>query len=146
MHCTDVEALCRSCMELYRDQCVYRKVWSPSVAGGWVGLPLGLLLLHGAATGPATGNFYLLSSVKILATGQSLSTQHPHHRRSRQDQCVGRRGWDCEACHRGHVGTVATAGKHCGFNIQLYVGSCGHCPPPIPGWLLLLHNQMLTTK
>ena len=92
MHCTDVVALCRSCMELYRDRCVYRKVWSPSVAGGWVGLPLGLLLLHGAATGPATGNFYLLSSVKILATGQSLSTQHPHHRRSRQDQCVGRRG------------------------------------------------------
>ena len=92
MHCTDVESLCGSCMALYRDRCVYRKVWSPSVAGGWVGLPLGLLLLHGAATGPATGNFYLLSSVKILATSQSLSTQHPHHRRSRQDQCVGRRG------------------------------------------------------
>ena len=36
-----------------------------------------------------------------------------------QDQCVGRRGWDCEACHWGHVGTVATAEQHCAFNIQL---------------------------
>ena len=52
-------------------------------AGGWVGLPLGLLLLHGACHRPCHWQTHLLSSVKILATGQSLFTQHPHHCRGR---------------------------------------------------------------
>ena len=75
------------------------------------------------ATGPATGNpTFFLSSVQILATGQSLFTRDPHHRGG-QVQCVGRLRWDCEACRRGHVGTVATAEEEEEDNDN----NCGHC-------------------
>ena len=92
------------------------------VAGGCLGRPLGLLLLHGPCHRQSHRQSHLLSSVKILATGQSLFTQDPHHRGG-QVQCVGRLRWDCEACRRGHVGTVATAEEEEEDNDN----NCGHC-------------------
>ena len=120
----------RPCLTLYRDQCVYRKVWSLSVAGGCLGLPLGLLLLHGTCQRQS----YLLSSVQILATGQSLFTLDPHH-------CSGRIN---VSVLRGEI-------------VRHSAGQCGHCSlsvyppplsghvdtglPPIPGYLLSAENQ-----
>ena len=111
--------------------CVYRKVWSLSVAGGCLGLPLGLLLLHGTCQRPCHWQSYLLSSVQILATGQSLFTLDPHH-------CSGRinvsvlRGEIVR--HSGQCVGIA----HCQFTLHL-------CRVmwtlAIPGYLLSAQNQ-----
>ena len=91
------------------------------------------------ATGPATGNpTFFLSSVQILATGQSLFTRDPHHRGG-QVQCVGRLSgivrhvagvmlalWPLlRRRRRTTTTTVATAEEHCGFTLTL-----PKCPPP----------------
>ena len=106
--------------------CVYRKVWSLSVAGGCLGLPLGLLLLHGTCQRPCHWQSYLLSSVQILATGQSLFTLDPHH-------CSGR------------INVSVLRGE-----IARHSGQCGHCslsvyPPPLSGHVDTGHPPSLAT-
>ena len=109
----------RPCRALYRDQCVYRKVWSC-----W-GLP-------GTTTGTAPAAWTLPPALPP-AIPPSIFRQNPCHgskpfyagsssSRRAGSMCRSSK-WDCEACRRGHVGTVATAEEEEEDNDN----NCGHC-------------------